>query len=43
MNWNQTQLDGHDPITLWTADSVGRILRHLGPDERPQGRYAFYM
>lgn len=43
MNWNQTQLDGRDPITLRTAESVGRILRHLGPDERPQGRYAFYM
>ncbi len=43
MNWNQTQLDGYDPITLRTAGSVGRILRHLGPDERPQGRYAFYM
>ncbi len=43
MNWNQTQLDGHDPITLRTAESVGRILRHLGPEDRPQGRYAFYM
>jgi hypothetical protein len=43
MNWNQTQLDGRMPITLHTADRVGEILRHLGPDERPQGRYAFYM
>jgi hypothetical protein len=34
MNWNQAQLGGHDPITLRTAESVGRILRHLGPDER---------
>jgi len=43
MNWNQTQLDGRQPITLRTADRVGQILRHLGPQDRPQGRYAFYM
>lgn len=43
MNWNQTQLDGRHPITLRTADRVGQILRHLGPQDRPQGRYAFYM
>lgn len=43
MNWNQTQLDGRAPITLHTADRVGEILRHLGPEERPAGRYAFYM
>jgi hypothetical protein len=43
MNWNQTQLDARLPITLRTADQVGEILRHLGPHDRPQGRYAFYM
>ena len=43
MNWNQTQLDARLPITLRTADRVGEILRHLGPHDRPQGRYAFYM
>ncbi|MWA04574.1 hypothetical protein F8568_030195 [Actinomadura sp. LD22] len=43
MNWNQTQLDGREPITLRTADRVGQILRHLHPRDRPQGRYAFYM
>lgn len=43
MNWNQTQLDGREPITLRTADRVGEILRHLGPQDRAQGRYAFYM
>ncbi|NNH68307.1 hypothetical protein HLB23_00155 [Nocardia uniformis] len=43
MNWNQTQLDGRLPITLRTADRVGQILRHLSPQDRPQGRYAFYM
>ncbi|HUZ52199.1 MAG TPA: hypothetical protein VMU94_06690 [Streptosporangiaceae bacterium] len=43
MNWNQTQLDGRQPITIRTADRVGEILRHLGPHDRPQGRYAYYM
>jgi hypothetical protein len=43
MNWNQTQLDARQPITLRTADRVGEILRHLGPRDRPQSRYAFYM
>jgi hypothetical protein len=43
MNWNQTQLDARQPITTRTADQVGAILRHLGPHDRPQGRYAFYM
>jgi hypothetical protein len=43
MNWNQTQLDARQSITLRTADRVGEILRHLRPQDRPQGRYAFYM
>jgi hypothetical protein len=43
MNWNATQLDGRVPITLRTADSIGRILKHLGPNERPAPRYAYYM
>jgi hypothetical protein len=43
MNWNATPLDGHQPITLRTADTVADILRHLGPEETPAGRYAFYM
>ncbi|MEI5671849.1 MULTISPECIES: hypothetical protein [unclassified Nocardioides] len=43
MNWNATQLDGREPITLRTADKVGEILRHLGPTDLPASRYAFYM
>jgi hypothetical protein len=43
MNWNATQLDGRVPITLRTADSIGNILKHLGPGELPQPRYAYYM
>jgi len=42
-DWNATQLDGRVPITLRTADSTGRILKHLGPNERPAPRYAYYM
>lgn len=38
MNWNQTQLDGRQPITIRTADRVGEILRHLAPQDRPQAR-----
>ena len=37
MNWNQTQLDARQPITIRTADQVGEILRHLGPHDRPAG------
>ena len=43
MNWNATQLDGREPITLRTADKVGEILRHLSPADLPASRYAFYM
>jgi hypothetical protein len=43
MSWNATQLDGRVPITLRTADSIGSILKHLGPHDAPQPRYAYYM
>jgi hypothetical protein len=43
MNWNQTQLDGRQPITLRTADNVGEILRQVPDGTRPQARYAYYM
>jgi len=43
MNWNATQLDGRVPITLRTADSIGSILKHLGKNDSPQPRYAYYM
>ena len=43
MNWNATQLDGKMPITVRTADSIGSILKHLGQNDRPAPRYAFYM
>ena len=43
MNWNATQLDGRVPITLRTVDSIGGILKHLGKNDSPQPRYAYYM
>lgn len=43
MNWNATNLDGADPITLRTAARVGDILRHVSLEMPPQASYAFYM
>lgn len=41
MNWNNTQFDGGQPITLRAARQVGSILKHLGTDPEPS--YRFYM
>lgn len=43
LNWNNTQFDGREPVTLRIADRVGSILRYLAPDEPLVARYAFYM
>lgn len=43
MNWNATPLDASQPITLRTASTVAQVLRHLGPEDEPRGRYAHYM
>jgi hypothetical protein len=43
MNWNNTQFDGHDPITVRAARQVGKILKYVGPDEPVEPRYAHYM
>lgn len=43
MNWNKTQFDGTDPITIWGARQVGRVLKYIGEDEHMQTRYSFYM
>ncbi len=43
MNWNSTQFDHAEPITLVAASQVGDILRYLAPDESIQPRYSFYM
>jgi hypothetical protein len=41
MNWNNTQFDGGQPITLHAARQVGSILKHLGKEFEPY--YRFYM
>lgn len=43
MNWNNAQLDERDPLTLRTAQRVGRILKHVPTDSTIATRYAFYM
>jgi hypothetical protein len=43
LNWNQTQFDGADPITIVAARKVGEILKYVGDGGRVAPRYAFYM
>ena len=43
MNWNNTQFDGRDPITLRCARQVGQILKYFGPNDHYQPYYRFYM
>lgn len=43
LNWNQTQFDGSEPITVVAARSVGDILKYVGVGERIAPRYSFYM
>ncbi len=43
MNWNSTQFDGREPITLRCARQVGKILKYFGPDEYYEPFYRFYM
>jgi len=43
MNWNDTQFDGADPITITAARRVGDILKYIGPDDAFEPRYSFYM
>ena len=43
MNWNQTRLDGRDPITIRTANQVKAILRFCPLEQAVATRYANYM
>ncbi len=44
MNWNNTQFDGYEPITLVAARKVGSILKYVPDDDRKvKARYSFYM
>lgn len=41
MNWNNTQFDGDEPVTLLAARQVGTILRYCSDDS--QASYRYYM
>jgi hypothetical protein len=43
MNWNSSQFDNMEPITLRAAKQVGGILKHIAPGEHVEPRYSYYM
>jgi hypothetical protein len=43
MNWNDTQFDGAEPITVEAARRVGQILKYVPEGGRVGPRYSFYM
>jgi hypothetical protein len=43
MNWNNTQFDGGDPITIRASRQVGDILKYLENGASYQPYYKFYM
>jgi hypothetical protein len=43
LNWNNTQFDCRDPITIRAARQVGDIVKHLDREARLQTSYAYYM
>ena len=43
MNWNNTQFDNADPMTIRAAKQVGSLLKYLDEDDFMEFRYSFYM
>lgn len=43
MNWNNTQFDNRDPITIAASRKVGNVLKYVSPTDRIQTRYSFFM
>jgi hypothetical protein len=43
MNWNSSQFDSMEPITLRAAKQVGDILKHVPPGGHFEPRYSYYM
>ena len=43
MNWNNTQFDNFEPITLKAARKVGSIFKYMKATDPFQSRYSFYM
>ena len=43
LNWNNTQFDGGEPITMRVARQVGKVLKYVAADGVVQPKYSFYM
>ena len=43
LNWNNTQFDGGEPITMRVARQVGKVLKYVSASGVVQPRYSFYM
>ncbi len=43
MNWNSTQFDGSQPITVRAARVVGRVLKHVSAGAAEAPEYRFYI
>ena len=43
MNWNNTQFDRSDPITMRAAYQVGNVLKYVGERSQIAPRYSYYM
>lgn len=43
MNWNNTQFDGSEPVTLRAARQVSAVLRYCDENTRIEPKYSFYM
>jgi len=43
LNWNNTQFDGGEPITVRAARRVGDILKCVDEGQRTQPSFRFYM
>jgi len=43
MNWNNTQFDGAEPITLRAARQVGSVMKYVPLNSPVHPRYSYYM
>jgi len=43
MNWNNTQFDGSDPVTLRASRQVSAVLRYCDENTNIEPKYSFYM
>jgi cellobiose-specific phosphotransferase system component IIB len=43
LNWNNTQFDGGDPITIHAARRVGDVLKYIAEGQTIEPQYRYYM